>query len=227
VLKYFYLLLLYTGMGFSPLFLLSQNLIINEINKHLQYTPRFVFSFDSRNTIIAGQNSRIFGIRPALEFNERLRLGVGLYSLNSRIDRVIEVPSDIATQAPDTFPAKVRFSYASIFAEYAFFQSRHWEFGFPVSLGLGSTGYAYHSGENNKAKLLHLKSIFLVETAIYGQYRVVPWMAMHLSVGYRQMLIRNKLVAGTFSGPTYTLGVKIFLGKMYRGIFPKKDKTIE
>lgn len=198
--------------------IMAQPRVFLEMNKHLNEKPKFVFSFYSKNTFIVGQNARIFGIRPALEFNDRVRLGIGLYGLNTQITRVVIFPADSINAEADTLRPLIQFAYFTLFAEYAFYKSKRWEFGVPVSFGIGGSGYK--EGEF----VFRNRSIALVEASIYGQYYVFNWLAFNAGAGYRQMLKANQGVPGRFSGPVYALGIKVYLGKIYRGIFPKKTK---
>jgi hypothetical protein len=203
----------------------AQSRVLEEIQTSLNHKPRFVFSFDGRNTFIAGQNARLFGLRPALDFNEKLRIGLGLYGLNSQIDRVLIAQSANVDLQNDTLPVKLQFAYLALFAEYAFYRSRHWEFGIPLALGLGSSSYVFQPA-GSKPLVFHERSIMLAEGAIYSQYRVLPWLGIQVSAGYRQILKRNRSVPGNFSGPIYTIAIKVFLGKLYRSVFPPKPAKL-
>lgn len=202
---------------FSQAGIFAQPGLFRDMNRHLQEKPKVSFSFDNRNTFMLGQNANIVGIRAGLEFNERVRIGAGIYGLNTDIPRMIIIPHDSIGIPPDTLLSQVGFSYLSLFTEYAFFKSKRWEFAVPLYLGLGSTSYRAGSYEYRKA------TVSLLETSLYGQFYVFSWLAFHAGAGYRLMLNTNPAVSGRFSGPVYTLGVKVYFGKLYRSVFPKKS----
>ena len=186
------------------------------MNRHLQEKPKVSFSFDNRNTFMLGQNANIVGLRAGLEFNGRVRIGAGIHGLNTYIPRIIIFPPDSAGLPPDTLFSQVGFSYLSLFTEYAFYKTKRWEFGVPVYIGLGSASYRAGTYEYKKA------AVSLLETSLYGQFYIFSWLAFHGGAGYRLMLKSNPAVVGRSSGPVYTLGVKMYFGKLYRSIFPKK-----
>ena len=220
----FRLFILYTCLISGASIGYTQTSVLQDIQSALNHKPRFLFAFDGRNTFVAGQNARLFGLRPALEFNERLRIGIGLYGLNSQIDRVLIVPGETAATQVDTLPVKLQFAYLTLFAEYAFYRSRYWEFGVPVALGLGNSSFVFQPADGMNPRIFHEGALALVESAAYGQYRVLPWLGIQMSAGYRKIIKNNRRVPGNFSGPIYTIAIKLFIGKLYRSIFPSKPK---
>ena len=74
---------------FSWMKVQGQPQLFRDINKHLEQKPKLSFSFDSRNTFIVGQNANIFGLRAGLDFNGRVRIGLGLQGLTTPIRRLL------------------------------------------------------------------------------------------------------------------------------------------
>ncbi len=201
---------------FSWMKVQGQPQLFRDINKHLEQKPKLSFSFDSRNTFIVGQNANIFGLRAGLDFNGRVRIGLGLQGLTTPIRRLLIFPPDSAGLPPDSVFTQIGFAYFTLYTEYAFHKSKRWEFGVPFYLGLGSASYRAGNYEFYKS------AISLIETSLYGQFYIYSWLALHSGVGYRLMLKSNSAISGRFSGPVYTLGVKVYFGKMYRSIFPQQ-----
>ncbi len=194
----------------------AQPQLFRDINKHLEQKPKLSFSFDSRNTFIVGQNANIFGLRAGLDFNGRFRIGLGLQGLTTPIPRILIFPPDSVGLPPDTAFTHIGMSYFTLYTEYAFHKSKRWEFGVPFYLGIGNASYRAGGYEFYKS------TISLIETSLYGQFYIFSWLALHSGMGYRLMLKSNSAISGRFSGPVYTLGVKVYFGKMYRSVFPKK-----
>lgn len=215
ILKGIFLLIIILSFG-SNANILAQPRIFRDMNRHLAEKPKLGFSFDNRNTFLLGQNANIVGVRAGLDFNGRVRIGVGIQGLNTIIPRLLIFPPDSAGLPPDTVFTHIGFSYLTLYTEYAFHKSKRWEFGVPFYFGLGSASYL--AGDYPFYK----SAISLIESSVYGQFYIFPWLALHSGVGYRLMLKSNSAIAGRFSGPVYTLGVKVYFGKMYRSIFPKK-----
>jgi hypothetical protein len=198
-------------------YVMAQPRIFKDMNRHLEKKPKLGFSFDSRNTFMLGQNANIFGIRAGLDFDGRVRIGAGVQGLNTLIPRLIIFPPDSVGLPPDTLFTRISFSYLTLFTEYAFLKTKRWEFGVPFYLGLGSASYRVGEYEYRKS------GVSLLESSLYGQFYVFSWLALHAGAGYRLMLKSNPAITGRFSGPVYTLGIKVYFGKMYRSVFPKKS----
>jgi hypothetical protein len=212
--SFFWVLVIIVSISWKGV--LAQPRLFRDMNKHLEQKPKLSFSFDSRNTFIVGQNANIFGLRAGLDFNGRVRIGIGLQGLTTPIPRLLIFPPDSVGLPPDTAFTQIGFTYFTLYTEYAFYKSKRWEFGIPFYLGIGNASYREGSYEFNKS------AISLIESSLYGQFYIFSWLALHSGAGYRLMLKSNPAISGRFSGPVYTLGVKVYFGKMYRSVFPKK-----
>ena len=63
----------------------TQAQVIKEIGESFRKKPKFFFNFTQYNSFINSQSANVSGIKAGLEFNEKVRLGVGYGWLNSDI----------------------------------------------------------------------------------------------------------------------------------------------
>lgn len=181
--------------------------------------PKFFGGLDSHRSFISKRDVGIFGVRAGLEFNGRLRMAVGVYTLQSKFERQFEVPR---IDRIDTISASMRYSHFSYILEYVALSSKRWEINMPLSLGFAEINFPQAPGFQ--------KQQFLQGAlGMYAQYKIFPFLGIAGGVGYRQILIGSPLIAEDFNGPTYSFGVKLYLGwfikkaRAWREFRPEKD----
>jgi hypothetical protein len=208
-------------LGFNVV--LAQPRVFRDMNKYIAEKPKFMFSFDGQNTYVEGKDARFFGLKTGIDFKGRVHAGVGLYGLRTYLDRSILLGPDTITGKYDTLPGTLKFSYITSFIEYVFFQTKHWEFKVPFAFGLGGSSYTYYFTPN-VATDFRKGGVLLMVSGLGVEYKFTSWVGLGAGVGYRQILIRNRLMKDRLSTPYYSLAVKLYFGKLYRYVFPKKDK---
>lgn len=198
---------------------------MDSIEQHFEAKPKFSARFDSRNSFIAAQNARIFGIKIGWEYNEAIKLGIGYNRLNSKISEPKYFLND-ETMNFDTLESILKFEYLSPFFEYVFFKTKRWEHAISVQIGIGNSRYEYF----DKKGITHFENyrpVVLYEPAMTTQFKIFPWIGIGAGVGYRLILIGNRQINKNFNSPVYILRIKVFLGDIYRGIkgvfIPEKD----
>lgn len=178
--------------------------------------PKFFLGFDTRRSFISNRDVKIFGLRAGLEWNHRVRLGIGLYGLLSPYLRSYERLND-STGLLDTIAAPLRFGYLSGFAEYVVVNKKRWELSVPLHLGLGSSRFEGFEAETEGGFLL-------TELSLQAQYKILKWIGLGGGVGYRWLIIPNNKVQEDFNSPIYIFKIKIFMGEIVKAVFKKKDE---
>lgn len=200
----------------------------DSLAKHFNVKPKFSARLDSRNSFVATQNARIFGIKIGWEYNDAIKLGIGYNRLDSKISKPrYEINNE--TSGFDTLESVLKFEYLSPFFEYVFFKTKRWEHAIPVQIGIGNSRYEYI----DKSGIVHYENyrpVVLYEPAMTTQYKIFPWIGIGAGVGYRLMLVGNRQINDNFNSPIYILRLKVFLGDFYRGvkkffISPKEEKV--
>ena len=106
------------------------------------------------------------------------------------------------------------------FIEYVFFRNKRWEFSIPLQIGIGNTHYEYHYGDH---KFRNNWSVIInYEASISGHYKILKWFGVGAGIGYQLMLKDNPAIKENFNTPVYSIKLKIFLGDIYKSVFPPK-----
>ncbi|MCB0397838.1 MAG: hypothetical protein KDD36_14395 [Flavobacteriales bacterium] len=189
--------------------------VLDSLLLYLKQKPKFIFAFDTRRSFLFASDAKIFGMKAGLEFGKKIRMGAGIYSLASPFYR--EVIDEHPNGTADTSQARFRLTYFSPYVEYVLLQDKHWEFSMPLQLGFGKVSLK----DTATGVTLRDQGINLFELSIVGHYKFWSWIGIGSGIGYRQVLTRNRVIEESLSAPVYSLKIKIFLGPIYRAVFPK------
>lgn len=192
----------------------------DSIAEALKHKPKISFRFDNRYSFTATTPSKIVAFKIGFEFDEKFKLGGGYNRLRSRITKPVYIENGNIT---DTVISVLKMGYLSYYAEYVFFKNKRWEFSIPIQLGIGNTHYEYHYGgfrfRNNWSVIINY------EANVTGQYKIIKWLGIGAGLGYQLMLKDNPHIDENFNTPVYVIKIKVFVGDIYKSIFPKKIKS--
>jgi len=193
---------------------------VDSISEAVKSSPKLTIRLDNRYSFTATIPSKIIGFKAGAEFNDKFRIGGGFNKLKSKITKPVYI--DNSGIIIDTVTSYLKMSYMSYFVEYVFFRNKHWEFNIPLQIGIGNTRfdyeYNYHKYSNNRSIIVNY------EASISGHYKVVKWIGIGAGLGYQFMLKDNPAIKENFNTPIYIIKLKLFLGDIYRSVFPKKEK---
>ena len=191
---------------------------VDSISEAIKSKPKLSVRFDNRFSFTATTPSKISGIKVGAEFKDKFRVGGGYNLLNSTLSKDVYMDGD--GQIIDTVKSYLKMSYMSYFIEYVFYRDKRWEFSIPLQIGIGNTHYEYRYGgfkfRNNWSMIVNY------EASVSGHYRIVKWVGIGAGFGYQLMLKDNPAIEENFNTPIYVIKLKIFLGDIYRSVFPSK-----
>jgi hypothetical protein len=201
-------------------FLTSKAQFVDSIGEAIKSKPKLSVRLDNRYSFTATTPSKIIGFKIGAEFSDKFRVGGGYNLLNSKLTRPVYI--DSSGFIIDTVVSSLKMSYMSYFIEYVFFRNKRWEFSLPIQIGIGNTHYEYHYAD---AKFRNNWSVIVnYEASISGQYKIIKWIGIGAGLGYQLMLKDNPAIKENFNTPIYSLKLKIFLGDIYRSVFPSRKK---
>lgn len=208
-------------LSYLLLFLLIPTVLsAQSSNDSIWRKPRFFLQLDRYNSIVADRGADMLGIKAGLEFGKKYRFGIGIFNLKSDIIEYKKLSPEQAAEAPaDTVKAQLNMGYVPLCFEYIFYNAGKWQFGVPVHLGFGETYFEYFD-KNGKTSKIKDQKVMLTDVVVSGQYKILRWVGIGAGVGFRKMLIDNPDIQRDFNSPLYNIRIKLFLGEIYRTVFP-------
>jgi len=196
---------------------LSQAQWKDTIAYSLKQKPKIFFNLTAFNSVVSGEFVAFSGIRVGLNYNKRVKFGVGLYGLNTQVVSSIRVEGD---SAYDT-NAELKLGFLALSAEYIFFNRYPWQFSFvPFQLSLGEGHYEYISQPDKIRTSTKKQSVILYEPAVMGQFSIFRWIGLGASAGYRFRIYTDKELKEDLSSPTFSFGLRLFVDELYKMAFP-------
>ncbi len=191
--------------------------LVDSIGEAIKFKPKLSVRLDNRYSFTATTPSTILAFKIGAEFNDRFKVGGGYNLLNSKLTKPVYLQAD----GRDTIViSNLKMSYMSYYIEYVFFRNKRWEFSLPIQIGIGNTHYEYRI---DKFKFRNNWSMIInYEANISGQYKIIKWVGVGAGIGYQLMLKDNPAIKENFNTPIYVIKLKVFLGEIYRSVFPKK-----
>ena len=185
------------------------------------FKPKFFFSFDNSRTFIRGRNASVIGLKMGMDLQRKFKYGIGFYSLQTDIVDEITIERE---NKPDTMRrAQLGMSWTAFAFEYIFYRKNKWIFSTPANIGVGQSYYEYFEKDQGSVEA---KSgpVLVHEFGVAGEYKMIRWVGLGAGLGYRFLGVQNEQIEQSFDSPFYVFKIKVYLGEVYRTIFPKKEK---
>ena len=183
--------------------------LFDSIRTSLDYKPKFLVKFDTRNSFISNQYAKIHGIKVGLSFNKTTNIGLGYHWMPKR---------SIDPDPQNLNKIDLKFGYAIAFFEYNFYKSKRWSAEIPVQIGLGKAQYTDVDFGVTKAS----SWIIIYEPAMTIEYKFLRYFGLGGGVGFRLAIKTDQQINESFSAPEYILRVKIYFGDIYKEEILKK-----
>jgi hypothetical protein len=196
--------------------------ILEEIGESFRKKPKFFFNFTQYNSFINKQPANVSGIKAGLEFNDKVRLGVGYGWLNSDIvDRIDITKNDLSYQTN----GQLKFNFVSTSFEYEFYSNYPWHISVPLVVGAGGAHYEYIDRMTKERTNTNNFPVVLFEPTINAQYNIIDWVGVSGGLGYRFTMNATMDLKRNFCSPIYVIQLKIFFDEIYRDLFPNGPLT--
>ncbi len=194
--------------------------IWDTIRYSFRQKPRFFLQLDTYNSFVSREPANTIGLKTGLEFNRRIRLGIGIYELNSDI-----VKQKLITgvfEHDTILNARLRLNFIPLSFDYIFYNRYPWEINIHNSLGFGSSYFFYYLNAAGQKGKVDQKRISLLVMSGNTQYKITRWLGVGAGLGFRVMLKDNSNITENFNSIIYSLQLRIFPGAIYRAVFKKK-----
>ncbi len=176
--------------------------LFDSIKSSFEYKPKLLIKMDARNSFVTASFARIKGVKVGLSYHKTFKFGLGYSWMKTDF-------------YPNAFndSTNLRFSYANVFMEYTFFQTKHWLFEIPVQLGIGRISY-----KDPEGLILQKQWVPIWEPAMTFEYIFLKYFGVGVGAGYR-LVIKPKLpIVEKFTSPIYIFKFKIYFGDIYKDV---------
>lgn len=184
--------------------------------------PVFYLTFDRTSSFVGGKSAATNETKLGLEFKKKLRLGIGY----GRLVSDIVVNKNIVTEQTgkdSSVNAQLFASFFSLNSEYIFYDSKRWQVAMPVGLNVGSSYFSFFekTGTDFNERKINKDEVIMMGASGIVTFRIFRWVGLSAGAGYRVALISNSNVKESFNSFVYVFKVRVFLGEIYKTIWPK------
>ncbi|MBN8694987.1 MAG: hypothetical protein J0L87_00540 [Bacteroidetes bacterium] len=192
---------------------------LDTIRSEFRKKPHPFVTLNSRNSFVNNEIVNVFGIKAGLKYGNKLRLGIGynqLYNPPKNLNENFEYINELGK--PYIISKGLKFYYFSATVEYVFYQTKHWEIGMPLQLGVGESYYQF---ELNGVKTKTNRNVNLIyEPAISVEYKIFKWVGVGADFGYRFMFANTKKLNQQLNSPIVTFDLMIYYREIFKSLFP-------
>jgi hypothetical protein len=193
---------------------------VDTLRYSLHQRPKFYFQLASFNSFVSSDFANFSGFRMGLNYNHRLRFGMGLLTLDG--NAVVSAVTIEEGNIRYITNGQLRTTFLTFIGEYIFYTRYPWQFTvLPVQAGIGGAHYEYNSRlDTNRRVSTPDEFLFILQPEVTGQYNIVRWIGVTASVGYRFTAYSSRELREDFNAPAFSAGVKIFIDEIYKSLFP-------
>lgn len=197
--------------------------LLDTIRASFHSKPKIFFQLDAYNSFVSNEPANTFGFRGGLEFNKRVRIGLGYYSLTSDIVKPKKI---IGVFNNDTIlNAQLDMYFIPVSFEYIFYDKDPWQFSVPLNIGAGKSYFWYYRNAAGERGRIDEKIVMLMTVSVAGQYKIIKWIGIGAGLGFRQMLKDNSNISENFNSVIYNLGLRIFVDEIFKSVFHPDEKS--
>ena len=175
--------------------------ILDSISKSIKQKPTFFIKIDARGSFISNRHVRLSGIKGGLNFNNKLKAGIGYNWLKTNYQPLYNGEN-----------VDLKSNNFSSFVDYIFYDHKNVEFNANVQLGFGNLYYEF-----DNQRIANTFAMFY-EQSIAAEYRIINYFGVGLGVGYRFVLFNKKEINENLSSPVYIAKFKLYFGEIYKAI---------
>lgn len=173
---------------------------------------RVVFNFDARRTWVNDASVRFNGIRLGVQ-RGRDFIGVGFYGLG---DPYIQPAKDLGELGTQDF--YTRFSYTGLTYERLLIDTKRWQAGVPLCIGLGNYRTSYRDKVSGNEIAYGVNELVPIEATLHADYNVFWFVFVGAGAGYRYVLAADPAATEKLSDFTYYLKVGLRFGEVVKRV---------
>lgn len=172
---------------------------------------RIFFNFDFRRTYVNADPVRFYGFRLGAQRNSDL-LSIGAYGLGDSY-----VQPGVELEGIGKREVRTQFSYTALTYERLFYNTKRWQIGFPMSIGLGNYVKRYVDPDGT-LKPYSTNELVPIEASVHVDYNVLWWVFIGVGGGYRHVFAADPDATTTLSDWTYYVKAGLRLGEVVKRV---------
>ena len=204
-------------LSLSTLLSSGQHELVDSIKTALKTPePKFIFGFHNRNTFIQSNRTKLYGIIGGLDYNEKLKLTVGIYGFGRANQSILVNNADFSQDSVYRF---INTNNTSLGVEYDYYHHNRLSLSVPIQIGIGKVEYRYTATDKTTEIRTEKYRIVPIEIGTNAYYELIPWVGLKCGVGYR--LAVGPKESRRLASPYYNLGLSILVGEIYKDLKEK------
>lgn len=180
-------------------------------NERTKAAFRVLFNFDFRRTYVNADPVRFYGFRLAAQRDLDV-IGIGFYGLGDPY-----VQEDVALPGLGPRTMRTDFDFTAVSYERLLVNTKRWQVGVPVSVGLGNYRRAYLAEDGGQVPF-STNELVPLEASLHLDYNLLWWVFIGVGGGYRHVLAADPEATRTLSDWTYYFKAGLRLGEMVKRV---------
>ena len=204
---------------FSLSFFNSKAQLFDTISASFHTKPKVFFQLDAYNSFVSDKGANTFGYKAGLEFNKRVKIGIGYYKLTSDIIRQVPVTYG---QFDTLQNEQLDMKFIPVTFEYIFYNDDPWQISVPLNIGLGKSYFWYYKLPTTDHVEVNKQTVALMTVNVDAQYKIIKWVGIGAGLGFRVMLKDNDNINENFNSVIYSLQLRLFVDEIFKSLFQKE-----
>lgn len=192
---------------FFPLKVNAQ--LVDSIARSFSYKPGFYWNYGTNYSFISNQFAGVMNIKLGADFNSTTKIGAGYNWIKKGMDKQNPVDGFRHSQ--------LYMRYISVFFEYTYFKTYHWEASIPAQIGFGNMYYIHHNSDETKVRSENSWFV-LYEPLTTIQYRFLRYFAAGAGIGFRIVIPNKPTPYDHFISVLFVLKSKFYFTDAYRDL---------
>ena len=178
---------------------------------------RVLFNFDFRQTHVNSDPVRFYGFRIGAQKGRDI-IAIGFYGLG---DPYVQPMVDLGGLGVHDLVSE--FDFTTVTYERLLVDSKRWQVGVPVSVGLGNYRKSYRDPEGRWIPY-STNELVPLELSCHADYNVFWWVFLGVGGGYRHVLAAERETTTELSNWTYYSKIGIRIGEIVKRVGQPKKK---
>ncbi len=181
--------------------------LVDSISHSFTHKPSFYWNYGTNYSFISTQFAGVMNIKLGADFNSTTKIGAGFNWINKGMDK--------QTAVTGYFHSQLYMRYVSVFFEYTYFKTYHWEASIPAQVGLGNMNYI-HITSNGLTQKTDNRWFVLYEPLTTIQYRFLRYFAVGGGIGFRIVLPNKPTPEDHFTSVLFVVKSKFYFTDAFR-----------